>query len=147
MDIHYILIGLHNDDYAKEITDRVKEQPHLGIFHLYSFLNHHEICKFYSIADIGVWTKPAISILEAMGTGLMILLEDKPSVNHLLDIGVTGLYYKKDHFDSSLRETCKQVVSINKEKRKLNREKIARLNSERFSYSVIAKKILDSIVK
>lgn len=145
MDVHYILIGMHGDEYAKELKSLIDQQPNPEIFHCFPFFDQEKLRAYYSAADIGLWTKAAISIQEAMGTGLPILLENKPSVNHLLKDGVTGWYYSQKQFESKLADACSIVLSTDTEERNLSRLKNVAINSSTFSYDVIAKKIADTV--
>jgi len=145
MDVHYILIGMHGDDYEKELRALIDQQPNPEIFHCFPFFDQEKLRAYYSSADIGLWTKAAISIQEAMGTGLPILLENKPSVNHLLKEGVTGWYYDSKQFDSKLTDACTTLLSTEVEERKSNRLRNVAVNSSVFSYDVIAKKITDTV--
>lgn len=138
--LKYIIIGFLGDAYEKELKEFIQSQPEPEAFICFPFLNAEEIRKMYCAADVGIWIKAAISIQEAMGTGLPIILENKPSVNHLLKDGVNGWFYKKDNFDSVMQH----AVTI-LENKKTDREKLAKDNAAMLSYDTIAQKIIENL--
>jgi glycosyltransferase involved in cell wall biosynthesis len=100
--IKYILVGFLGDAYEKELKSFIQSQPDPDAFICYPFLSSKEIQKLYCAADAGIWLKAAISIQEAMGTGLPIILENKPVVNHLLKPGHNGWFYEKNNFNETI---------------------------------------------
>lgn len=138
--LKYIIVGFLGDAYERELKTFIQSQPESDAFICFPFLNAEEIRKMYCAADVGIWIKVAISIQEAMGTGLPIILEDKPSVSHLLKNEVNGWFYKKDNFDSVI----KNAVTILQDK-KMDREKLAKENAATLSYDTIAQKIIENL--
>ena len=138
--LKYIIVGFLGDTYEKELKAFIQSQPEPEAFICFPFLNAEEIRKMYCAADVGIWIKAAISIQEAMGTGLPVILEDKPSVNHLLKNGVNGWFYKKDTFD----KVIENAVSMLQDK-KSDREKLANDNAATLSYDTIAQKIIENL--
>ncbi|HTA60865.1 MAG TPA: hypothetical protein VK835_00355, partial [Bacteroidia bacterium] len=61
-------------------------------------------------------------------------------VNHLLKNEVNGWFYKKDNFDSVI----KNAVTILQDK-KMDREKLAKENAATLSYDTIAQKIIENL--
>jgi len=139
-NVKYILVGFMGDEYERELKNFIQSQPKPEAFACFPFLNAKEIRKLYCAADAGIWLKVAISIQEAMGTGLPVILENKSSVNHLIKDGVNGWFFKKDNFD----ETVKNAVSVLK-KIKTDRKKMSNENEVKLSYDNIARKILETI--
>jgi glycosyltransferase involved in cell wall biosynthesis len=138
--LKYIIVGFLGDAYERELKAFIQSQPQPEAFICFPFLNAEEIRKMYCAADVGIWIKAAISIQEAMGTGLPIILENKPSVNHLLKNGVNGWFYEKDTFDSII----KNAVTTLQDK-KMDREKLAKENAVMLSYDTIAKKMIENL--
>lgn len=142
LNVSYILVGFLGDTYETELKSFISKQNFPNKFKCFPFLNSKEIRKLYCAADTGIWLKAAISIQEAMGTGLPVILEDKPSVNHLVENDKNGWFFKK----GTLPEVIEVAVN-SLTKQKVNREHIASQNSKKLSYDAIAQKILDSISK
>lgn len=140
LNVSYILVGFLGDTYETELKSFIAKQSAPDKFKCFPFLNAKEIRKLYCAADTGIWLKAAISIQEAMGTGLPVILENKPSVNHLIENENNGWFFQKD----TLPETIEKAVNTLTQQ-KFSREKLVSHNSKRLSYDAIAQKILDSI--
>ena len=138
--VKYIIVGFLGDAYEQELKAFIQSQPKPEAFICFPFLNAKEIRKLYCAADVGIWLKVAISIQEAMGTGLPVILENKPSVNHLIKNNVNGWFFEKDTFEDVIRN----VVTILQDK-KTDRKKLADENATLLSYDTIANKIIESI--
>jgi glycosyltransferase involved in cell wall biosynthesis len=140
LNVSYILVGFLGDAYEAELKSFITKQSVPDKFKCYPFLSAKEIRKLYCAADTGIWLKAAISIQEAMGTGLPVILENKPSVNHLIVNEKNGWFFKKD----TLPETIEKFVNALTQQ-KFNRENLVAHNSKKLSYDAIATKILDSL--
>jgi glycosyltransferase involved in cell wall biosynthesis len=140
-NVSYVIVGFLNDDYEKEVKSFISKQPFPNKFKCFPFLNSKEIRKLYCASDIGIWLKAAISIQEAMGTGLPIILENKPSVNHLINEGTNGWFFNKDNFESTINKVVDDLFNTT-----LDRENLAIQNSKCLSYDMIAQKILDTVI-
>ena len=138
--VRYVIIGFLGDDYERELKAFIQLQPNPDLFRCFPFLHAAEIKKLYSAADIGIWLKVAISIQEAMGTGLPVILENKPSVNHLIKDGVNGWFFEINNFD----ETVKKAVEVLSNK-STDRMSLSKLNAETLSYDTIAKKMIENL--
>lgn len=142
-NIYYIVIGLLGDNYEDELRQKIIESGYGDRFKLFRFKNHNEIRNFYCASDIGLWTQAAISIQEAMGTGLKVLLPDKKSVSHLIKSDKCGWYYKENEFTEAM-ETAIKFISSDTEYLN-NRFDLAVYNSSFLSYDFISKKFLDRL--
>ena len=138
--VRYVIIGFLGDDYEKELKAFIQSQPNPDLFRCFPFLNAAKIKKLYSAADIGIWLKAAISIQEAMGTGLPVILENKPSVNHLIKEGINGWFFEINNFDEAVKKAV-DTLSIHK----TDRESLSKLNAETLSYDTIAKKMIENL--
>ena len=138
--VRYVIIGFLGDDYERELKAFIQSQTNPDLFRCFPFLNAAEIKKLYSAADIGIWLKVAISIQEAMGTGLPVILENKPSVNHLIKDGVNGWFFEINNFDETVKKAV-DTLSANK----TDRMSLSKLNAETLSYDTIAKKMIENL--
>ena len=138
--VRYVIVGFLGDDYERELKAFIQSQPNADLFRCFPFLNAAEIKKLYSAADIGIWLKAAISIQEAMGTGLPVILENKPSVNHLIKEGVNGWFFEINNFDETVKKAV-DTLSIHK----TDRTSLSKLNAEILSYDTIAKKMIENL--
>jgi glycosyltransferase involved in cell wall biosynthesis len=142
--VRYIIIGFLGDNYEMELKQYIKMQPHPEIFYCYPFLSHEEIRRFYCASDIGIWLRAAISIQEAMGTGLPIILEKKMVMNHLIQEGVNGWYFEKGQLMEVIEKSAAEIKKKNIEQGITDRKNIASTHSLKFSYNNIAQRIIDS---
>ena len=75
-----------------------------------------------------------------MGTGLPVILENKPSVNHLIKNGVNGWFFEVNTFDETVKKAV-DVLSI----KNTDRIRLSNLNAETLSYDTIAKKMIENL--
>ena len=67
------------------------------------FLDTEALNGFLNAADIGVWPKlPAVTIQQAMGTGLFVVLPRNEWVGHLITSDGLGFYVKAESGSSEL---------------------------------------------
>jgi glycosyltransferase involved in cell wall biosynthesis len=141
--VKYIIIGFLGDSYEKELKNYISSQPYPEIFYCIPFTEHTEIRKIYCASDIGIWIKPAISIQESMGTGLPVVLENKRSVDHLIRESLNGWYFEKGQIINGIEKGVFEMAKKDSESRIKYRKDIAKLNSDKYSYHNIAKRIID----
>lgn len=139
--VSYILVGFLNDTYETELKTFIANQSFPNKFKCFPFLSSKEIRKLYCAADVGIWLKVAISIQEAMGTGLPIILENKPSVSHLIENEKNGWFFTNDNFSTTI-EKAVTTLRLNK----FDRKNLVNHNSKKLSYDIIAQKILDTVI-
>lgn len=145
--VRYIIIGFLADDYERRLKAYIGNQPDPDIFHCYPFLKHHEIRRLFSAADAGIWQKAAISIQESMGTGLPVILENRPSVGHLIEHGVNGWSYEQGHLSEALSHAAGEILSTKAHERRAFRKTCAELNRGRLSYDTIVSMIIETCMK
>lgn len=80
----WLLLGSADDDYAKQLETRLIRDLGEDRFILLSHQKRTDLNAFYNAADVALYTTPAISIIEAMGTGLPVLLPEAKSLSHLI---------------------------------------------------------------
>lgn len=133
--IKYFIIGFQNDEYSNGLKDYIKSRNNPESFVCLPFLSHSEVRSYNCMADYGLWLKAAISIQEAMGTGLKVILPYKDSVSHLLEEGLNGYYFHSNNFEEKVLEIFNSVSTSH------TREELVAYN-ERFSYATLVDKIL-----
>jgi glycosyltransferase involved in cell wall biosynthesis len=142
---HYILAGLQADSYGNQLKEYIRTQTYPEFIHMFQFSGPERLNELYNSADIGIWRKAAISIQEAMGTGLMVFLENKGNINHLVEKGVNGWLYEKENFHNDLLQATKSFCETKElEKQKL-RDMACRFNT-RFSYDNIVENLLSNFM-
>lgn len=138
--VKYVLVGFLGDAYEQELKAFIHKLPDPSVVTCFPFLNAKEIRKLYCAADTGIWLKAAISIQESMGTGLPVILEQKPSVSHLVKDGANGWFFNKGHFDETVQKVVTELSA-----QKKDRVQLAAANAVHLSYDEVAKKILATL--
>jgi glycosyltransferase involved in cell wall biosynthesis len=139
--VHYLIIGFQADEYDQRIQAYIRKQ-HLPMnYHCFSFLEHKELRMFFCASDFGIWRKAAISIQESMGTGLNLFLENKGSINHLIEHGKNGWLYNRSTFNTELLLLVKSYVKMD-ETFKRERRLINCNTNKKYSYESVINDIL-----
>ncbi|MDO8108508.1 glycosyltransferase [Isoptericola sp. b441] len=89
-----LLTGIDDSEYSRDLVETVKATPGLaGRTQFTGFVDASELNRLFNASDIGVWPRmPAITIQQAMGTGLAVAVPSNDWVSHLLRPG-TGVYF------------------------------------------------------
>jgi glycosyltransferase involved in cell wall biosynthesis len=118
----YILGGLPADKDGEKIRPKI-EAPDLGDrYRILGRLTSSEINVLYNNADVSIYYIAGIGIQQSMVTGLPVLLPLQGSVDHLVQPGVNGLYYRTlDEIPRCLNEAAAIPW---------NRPEIARMNAK-----------------
>lgn len=141
-EIYYLIAGFQGDAYELKLKQYITEKKLSGHVICIDFASHSTLREIYCAADVAVWIKPSISILEAMGTGLFMLLENRPSMDHLLIDGENGFYFLPGELTGFLSNSYQTFSKTDSISRFAERKKIAKTNFDTFSYNVIAHKCL-----
>jgi len=131
--IKYIIVGFTEGDYGNKIKAKISSLGLENNVICFEFVDNEKINELFNAADFGIWDKATISIIEAMGTGLPVVLKESPTVSHLINVKVNGLYYNY----SNRRNLILQLVSM-----KFERKYIYEWN-KKFSYFNLTKKIIE----
>jgi glycosyltransferase involved in cell wall biosynthesis len=133
--LNYLIIGLTSDEASQSLTHSIQNAANKNAFQSLEFQPQKELVGYYNAADLGYWPNAAISIFEALGTGLPLVLPNKQNISHILRPDIDGAYtsQNKQEIKTALKAWAKQGS---------NREQRAGEQAERFSYTSIARKIL-----
>jgi len=134
---HYIIIGFLENDYAQEVKNYINTKTHKDKFYCYPFLEYTKLNELYMAADIAFYPTAAISIFEAIATGLVAVLPNKNNINHIVDGVKTGWYIKEENIATPFQEAYRAVTN-----KDFDREALALLNEKKYSFENIAKNIL-----
>ena len=145
-----MLIGLRDGDVESTRVLSWIEATGLGDrFICLPFASRERLPRLYNAADLGVWyMQPSVTIQEAMGTGVYMLLTDARTVSHLVYDPQTGRYFPAGDY----RRLEELVVDVAKEfadgaawslpEARLWR---ARANAERFSYEALTDQLATAV--
>jgi len=91
-NVKWLLLGSADDEYARELKSKLNERLGADRFTLLSHQKREDLNAFYNAADLALFTTPAISIIEAMGTGLPVFLPPEKSLSHLISADAQGVF-------------------------------------------------------
>lgn len=146
LDVRYTLAGVLDDDYGSTLRAHVARQPDPSAFLLLPMLQHEQMRELFSAADIGFWPRAAITIQQAMGTGLPVVLRKTANVSHLLRDGFNGWYVADGQsVDHVIGDAVASLRKAGTEERVSARESAARLSSSYLSYDRIVLEMLGGL--
>ena len=94
--LRLLVIGSDSSTYSREVERTVLASPYADRTTMRPFADTSVLNGYFNAADIGVWPRnPAITIQQAMGTGLAVLLPRNDLVGHLINSDA-GHYFELD---------------------------------------------------
>jgi len=95
-----LVVGADDSPYSQEFKAQIDAYPALSkLVTVMGFVDTIQLNAIFNAADIGVWpSMPAITIQQAMGTGLKVILPENSWVSHVILPG-SGIYFNT--FDES----------------------------------------------
>ncbi len=128
-ELHYLLIGSSGNRYAQRLESLIEGSPYKDRFRILPFQKEDALRRFFNAADLGLWTKASITVQEAMGTGLPMLLPDHPSLSQLLTAPQSGILYPSGALEKGLEEALEafkgEDEGARKERMKGNRQRFS----------------------
>jgi glycosyltransferase involved in cell wall biosynthesis len=141
--LNWLLIGCVQSAYSDRIRKRVERSPARERIHLRPLLEPLELRAHYNAADLGVWTRETITIQEAMGTGLRVLLPRTTALSHLIDEGIGGVLWGTEaELEAKLEKAALELSSS--PNGLSGRNELAKLN-RRLSYERLAPQLLERL--
>lgn len=129
--INYLIVGFQDDKYSNQIQQYIAQKEYKNRIICKPFSTTSQIRKYYNAADAAIFNRAAISIFEALATGLFLLLPQQKNISHIL-MKENGIYFEK------LTEEV-IIESINHQKE----NRTVRINAaKKFSYINLANQIL-----
>lgn len=106
------LAGADDSPYAQHLRRQVADDPLLAQRTVFvGFLDTEGLNGFLNAGDVGVWPKlPAVTIQQAMGTGLFVALPRNDWVGHLVRDDSVGVYFDADR-PGALADAIGEAVS------------------------------------
>jgi len=106
------LAGADDSSYTQQLRRQVADDPVLAERTTFvGFLDTEALNGFLNAGDIGVWPKlPAVTIQQAMGTGLYVVLPRNDWVGHLVKDASAGRYFEPEQ-DGALTEALGSAAS------------------------------------
>jgi glycosyltransferase involved in cell wall biosynthesis len=129
--LSYVIVGFKDDDYGRELKAYIAKKACINQIHCKPFSEVAQIRKYYSAADIAIFNRAAISIFEALATGLYLLLPKQKNIGHILSES-NGSYF------SELNETT--ILEAIKSSNEQRQERVEM--AQQFSYRNLANQII-----
>ena len=143
--VRYALAGLLGDEYGNRLREHAATQPDTNAFLLLPMLKHEEMCELFCGCDLGFWPRAAITIQQAMGTGLPVVLRNTPSVSHLVAAGRNGWYVQPgESLEDALAAALESVEAVPQD-RLARRDADATFNRTYLSYDRIACEMVEGL--
>lgn len=98
-EVSLALVGKGEEQYVKSLQERTDEHGLAEYVTFVGFVEREELARYYNAADVGVWPGIGISINEAMGTGLPIVIGNNRATEHLVR-GDNGFIFQQDDVQS-----------------------------------------------
>lgn len=144
--VRYVLAGLHDDAYGEGLRSLAAAQPDPTAFLLLPMIRHAEMRDMFSGCDLGFWPRAAITIQQAMGTGLPVVLRNTPNVSHLVVPERNGWYMQRDDtLDQALAEAIAYLSALGAEERTTRRQARCDFNRTYLAYDGIALEMLQGL--
>ncbi|MBN2561410.1 MAG: glycosyltransferase family 4 protein [Phycisphaerae bacterium] len=142
-----MLVGIEEDDPESRRVLSLIEASGVGErFICLPFANREELPRSYNAADFGVWhLQPSITIQEAMGTGLYMVLTNDSTVSHLVLDPETGRYFEAHNcgqLEERITETAEAFAAGGPPAGEDARRRRAKTNAERFGYRALAQRVV-----
>jgi glycosyltransferase involved in cell wall biosynthesis len=137
-DLIYMLVGFDHSDYSKYLKKQLRS---LDVSHqliLKDFVEPEELNELLNISDFGYWYRPSISIQQAMGTGLFVLLPNydyEDALDHLIANEKSGYFFE------SHKDLTEKLKTLNNG---YNRPELHEINT-RFSYESILEDMISLV--
>jgi glycosyltransferase involved in cell wall biosynthesis len=146
-ELRAILVGIRtNDAESRRIVSLVRASGLQDRFNCLPFASREELPRLYNAADFGVWyLQPSITIQEAMGTGLYMLLTTERTVLHLALEPLTGRYFDHGNWqqlEECVVETARAFVTGGSVSHAEARSQRAAVSARRFGYHALAERLM-----
>lgn len=129
--LHYVIVGFQRDTYGESLMQYIAKKEYKSRIICKPFSNALQTRKYYNAADVAIFNRAAISIFEALATGLFLLLPKQQNIIHILN-NENGSYFQQLSEDTIL-------ASLQEKKNdRLKRVELAKS----FSYNRIAAQII-----
>lgn len=122
--------GLHRLVKTLGLSKRVK---------FIKFVNKSKLAEYYSAADVGFWNKASITIIEAMGCKLPVVIPDQTTIRAYV-ANKNGLLFTEDDV-GALSKQLYALASDKKQRLKMG-ERAVELVERKYSYRMTAKQLL-----
>jgi glycosyltransferase involved in cell wall biosynthesis len=134
-----IIIGTGDETIERELKELVKKLGLRKSVKFIEFVNKSKLAGYYSAADIGFWNKASITIIEAMGCRLPVVLPEQTTIKSYVS-NQNGLLFPEDDI-KALSERLYDMV-VDPESRMKMGARAQELVEKKYSYKITTRKLL-----
>ena len=109
--VHLLIVGDDRSTYSEDLHREATSTSAAERVSMHPFAVTSDLNRLFNAADIGVWPRnPAITIQQAMGTGLLVVLPENDLVGHLIRPGSGRSYAAEPGNEVDQLLTALQIV-------------------------------------
>ena len=82
-NVKWLIVGSAGDEYARELDEYFQTFIGKNRVRILGYADKYNLNALYNAADLALYTVPAISIFEAIGTGLQLIASEDKSLERL----------------------------------------------------------------
>lgn len=136
-----ILLGEGPSDYMDKIHSVVEQYGLVDSVYFHNRVPHEELPHFFAASDVGIWPgKLGITIIEAIGCGLPIVVCDSPATE-FLTANANGFVFSRGDKEELANQV--QMYLSNPRLREQHAENAVEYAQEELAWSQIAKKSIE----
>lgn len=135
-NVKWLIVGSAGDDYARELNEYFQTFIGKNRVRILGYADKDNLNALYNAADLALYTVPAISIFEAIGTGLQLVAGEDKSLERI---------WNSEYFLTPYRGVSTELGEWSRadnEPEELRMKRSQRAKSE-FGWEKIASDILD----
>lgn len=138
--VFLLIVGPGPDKYMAELRSTIRTLNIQDDVMIYGHAKQNEIVDLLNAADAGVWPGVGVSIIEAIGTGLPVIIGDNTATEHLVK-SANGMVFHRDS-TQDLRDKMTKYLE-NPQLVCQHSDNAVEYASEELSWEGIAKKSID----
>lgn len=140
-DFKLLLVGAGPKEYLEYLKGLIGRQQISDSVLFHQWIHRTDLPNYYNLADFAVWPgHHSISILEAMSTGLPVIIPKSKWLNHLLEYA-NGFEYSEG--DVEELRTCVKKLVLDEKTRTAMGHRSRKLIEDKLNWNTIAKTYLD----
>jgi glycosyltransferase involved in cell wall biosynthesis len=134
-----LIIGTGDDAIERQLHHLVKKLNLENSVKFIKFVEKSKLASYYSAADIGFWNKASITIIEAMGCKLPVVLPDQGTIRAYVE-NKNGLLFPENDIES-LQDRLYELATAPERRVRMGVHALE-LVEKKYSYKVTTKKLL-----
>lgn len=134
-DVKWLVVGSAGDTYSRDLDENFQSFIGRGRIKMLGYASKADLNALYNAADLALYTVPAISIFEAIGTGLPVVVGEDKSLERISNGGYRLKPYRGVSTDLDAWAKAENESEDDRMKRSLQAKK-------EFSWEKVAEELL-----